>query len=64
MNNDEVVASIKDFEGRKLKEIKNMGPNNWAMIFEAEDGTMPSINFYTDTHFFTVRAKKNEDQAV
>jgi hypothetical protein len=57
-SNEEVVVSIKDFEGRTLREVKVMGPNNWAMIFESEDGTKPSLNFLTGTNVIAVRAKE------
>lgn len=56
MSNDETVASLKGFEGRKLKQVVNMGPNNWAMVFEAEDGTCPSMNFLTGTQVLIVEA--------
>lgn len=57
MSNESTINNLKRFEGRKLKEVKDMGPNNWAMIFEAEDGTFPSLNFLTDTSVFIVEAK-------
>lgn len=57
MTNDETVTQLKEFVGRKLREVKNMGPNNWALIFEAEDGTKPSMNFLTGTNVIVVTAK-------
>lgn len=62
MTNDEVVTSLKDFEGCSVREIKNMGPNNWTIIFNKMDEngmitSCPSMCFMTGTQVLAIRAK-------
>lgn len=54
MSNDEIVNMLKRYEGRTIHEIKNMGLNNWTIVFTEKDGVMPSINFLSGTKLFVV----------
>lgn len=57
MNHEEIIKMYKYFEGMRVKEVRDAG-DNWYMLFEAPDGTFPSMGFwYDDAKHIVVKAK-------